>query len=213
MSVKTIRNALLVASLSAALAACGGGGSNSSDQNDNPDTTPRPVEPINPPDTTPPDGNDQPAPDDGPSQPPTDPVPGGSEPEPGNGNDQPPPNEDEELETEPKPEPEPEPEVDRSAHLLWEAPTTKVDKQCLTDLVAYRISYGISPGVYTENETVEVKDLTCTDSGTRNDCGQINTCSYTVQELGTASWYFAVQAIDSNGTLSDYSNEEIKTIE
>lgn len=207
MSIKIIRNALLVASLSAALAACGGGGSNSNNQDNDPTTTPRPVEPIDPPGQIPPtdsgQDNDQPPPDDGTDQTPVDPAPDDSEPQPDNGTEQPlPPSSDEE-----------EPEVDNSAHLQWESPNTRTDAQCLTDLVAYRISYGLSSGVYTNTETVEAKDLTCTDSGEHNDCGQISTCGYTVQDLDTASWYFAVQAVDSSGNLSDYSNEGIKTIQ
>jgi hypothetical protein len=117
---------------------------------------------------------------------------------------------------EPEPEPEPEPKpVDRNAHLQWDAPTTRTDDACLTgsDLTAYRISYGLAPDTYTDTLEVAVEDLSCTDTRTSSACGPVKTCSYTVENLGTASWYFAVQAVDGNGMASDFSNEAIKTIE
>lgn len=194
MTLTTIRNTFAAVSLGVILAACGGG-SGSAQGSDDTNAIPRPVVPT----------PGEPGPEDSPASKP--------EPEP-------------ELEPEPTPEPgpkptpepdpipEPEP-VDRNAYLQWDAPTTRIDDACLTgsDLTAYHISYGLAPDTYTETLKVAVEDLSCTDTTKSSACGPIQTCSYTVENLGTASWYFAVQAVDGNGMASDFSNEAIKTIE
>lgn len=99
------------------------------------------------------------------------------------------------------------------AILSWEAPVTREDGSCLDDLAAYRVSYGLAPGTYDKTETVSVKDMSAVDTGRSTECGKIQSYSYVVEDLGTASWYFAVQAVDSAGNVSDYSNEAIKTIQ
>jgi|SRR5690606_38497101 len=99
------------------------------------------------------------------------------------------------------------------AILSWEAPVTREDGSCLDDLAAYRISYGLAPGTYDKTETVSVEDMSAVDTGRSTDCGKIKSYSYVVEDLGTASWYFAVQAVDSAGNVSDYSNEAIRTIQ
>jgi hypothetical protein len=122
---------------------------------------------------------------------------------------------------EPVPEPEPpqepaplpeEPPVDRSAMLTWDSPTMKVDGSCLSELAGYRIEYGLSPGVYTESVTIAAADLAATGTGETGTCGEIYRYTYTLEDLGVASWFFAVRAIDGEGSSSERSNEVIKTI-
>jgi hypothetical protein len=97
--------------------------------------------------------------------------------------------------------------------LRWDAPTSRVDNACLADLAAYRVSYGLIHKNYTESEEVAAEDLRCEDTGTVDPCGQVRSCDYTVENVGTGSWYFAVQAIDSSGNVSDYSEEAIITVQ
>lgn len=98
------------------------------------------------------------------------------------------------------------------AVLTWLAPNSRTDGTCLKDLEEYRINLGNSPGVYEQVVSVPASQLSCVASGKRDACGEISTCTYTVRDLPSASWYFAVQAVDSVGNVSDYSNEAIKTI-
>jgi hypothetical protein len=99
------------------------------------------------------------------------------------------------------------------AVLTWEAPVTREDGNCLQELAAYQISYGLSPGVYNKTETISVSEMSASETGRSTDCGSIKSYSYLVENLGSASWYFAVKAVDSSGNVSDYSNEAIKTIQ
>ena len=114
----------------------------------------------------------------------------------------------------PKPDPKPDP-ADRSASLQWDTPITRTDGSCLTsaDVQSYRISYGLAPNNYDYSIDVPQKELSCTVGAASSSCGSSSTCSYTIEDMGTASWYFAVQTIDSEGQASNYSNEIIKTIE
>jgi|GEM_PF-1571737 len=103
--------------------------------------------------------------------------------------------------------------AERSATLIWEAPNTRTDGTCLGDVTSYVISYGLASGVYDGSVNVEAGKVSCVASGVQDSCGEIMTCTYTVGDLGTASWYFAVQAEDGNGQRSGYSNEVVKTIQ
>lgn len=185
MQPTTLRNTLAILCLGAALTACGGGGSDSSAS---------PIEPTTPPIEVPPPVDNEPEqPLPGDDEPGEQPGPGGND----GGN-------------EPGEDPTP---VNGSALLTWDAPNTRTDASCLTDLVAYRISYGTSPGFYPESRTVAVDELQCQDTGVRDQCGPVKTCSYKIEDLGEASWHFVIQAVDGNGSTSDYSNQAIKTIE
>lgn len=109
--------------------------------------------------------------------------------------------------------PAPAPVVDRSATLVWEKPTTNTDGSCLTELAGYRVSYGLSPDAYSRMEALDASDVSCIESEQTDSCGQVVTCSYTVENLdANTTWYFAVQAVDSRGNISDYSNYTPKTI-
>jgi hypothetical protein len=172
----SLRNALFIVSVGAALSACGGGGS-SPDDSAPVSSAPPATEPSSP---------------------------GTSEPEPVSGSDP----------SEPAPEQsEPEPVVDRTAVLEWDAPNARTDGTCLDDFAAYRVSYGVSPGVYSQTDVIPREELSCVDSGTTDACGVVLTCTHSVENLDTASWYFAIQVVDNAGSVSDYSNEAIKTIE
>lgn len=77
------------------------------------------------------------------------------------------------------------------AELSWEAPATNEDGTSITDLAGYKISYGTSPGEYTE--TIPVGNVT----------------TYTVYGLSTGTYYFAVRSINS-AYDSIFSNEVCK---
>lgn len=87
------------------------------------------------------------------------------------------------------------PSNDNSLILTWEAPTTNVDGTPLTDLAGYKIYYGVSSGEYT-------KVIIITD----------NITTYTIENLSSGTYYFAVTAYDTAGNESAYSNEVSKTI-
>lgn len=92
---------------------------------------------------------------------------------------------------------------------------TRLDDSCLqaSDLTAYRVSYGLSPKDYSHSIEIPVEELNCSKTGAANACGQPQACNYIIEDLESASWYFAVQAVDQDGKASDFSNEAIKTIE
>lgn len=96
--------------------------------------------------------------------------------------------------------------------LTWEAPNQNADDTCLADLSGYRIYQGTSIGNYTVAETVLVNALSCAPSGMSNACGTIQTCNYTLYNVPSGTWYFAVQAFDATNEGSAYSNVVSKTI-
>ncbi len=98
------------------------------------------------------------------------------------------------------------------ALLTWDAPTTNEDGSCLNDLASYRISYGLAPGVYTKTKEIGVDEMAASKTGNSDACGEIVSYTFLVDKLDSASWYFAVQAVDADGNTSDYSNEVVKTI-
>lgn len=91
--------------------------------------------------------------------------------------------------------------------LTWEVPNQNVDGSCLTDLSGYRAYRGPAAGNYTDSETVMFNAASCSNSGTSNACGTIQTCTYTVNNLPSGSWHFSLQAFNANGDFSGYSNE------
>lgn len=82
------------------------------------------------------------------------------------------------------------------AKLSWTPPTTNVDGTPLNDLAGYKVFYGTSPGVYTNELTINDPSAT----------------SFTVGNLAPGTWYFAMKAFDSAGNLSAPSGEAFKTI-
>lgn len=83
-----------------------------------------------------------------------------------------------------------------TATLSWEAPTTNTDGKPLTDLAGYRIYYGTDA-----NNLVATVDL---DS--------VGLQTYVIDDLGAATWYFAVRAYTSTGAESALSEVVSKTI-
>lgn len=119
---------------------------------------------------------------------------------------------------EPAPEPEPTPEPDDGttagsggagyAVLRWQEPSRNTDGSTLRDLVGYKVSYGLSPGVYNETLNVDMSEVDCDQ-----DSADLRVCRYTVSDLSSASWYFAVQATDMDGNDSAFSNEVVITVQ
>jgi hypothetical protein len=84
-----------------------------------------------------------------------------------------------------------------SAQLNWQAPTENTDGTTLNNLAGFRIVYGTSSQTLTQ--TVELTNPGLT--------------TYTVNELGAGTWYFAVKAYTADGAESALSNIASKTIQ
>jgi hypothetical protein len=82
------------------------------------------------------------------------------------------------------------------ATVAWTPPTLRSDGSALTNLVGYRIYYGVGPDAF--DNVIDV-----------NTVGVTN---YIVENLGAGTWYFAVTARDSSGMESGLSNAASKTI-
>jgi hypothetical protein len=83
-----------------------------------------------------------------------------------------------------------------AATVSWLPPTSTVSGDTLTDLAGYRIRYGKAAG--TLDQVVEITNPGVT--------------SYTVENLASATWYFATVAYTASGMESDLSNVASKTI-
>ncbi len=83
-----------------------------------------------------------------------------------------------------------------SAQVSWTPPTTNTDGSALTDLAGYRIAYGRSSSALDQDASLTNAGLT----------------SYTVNNLTSGEWFFAVYAVNSQGVESDISNIASKTI-
>jgi hypothetical protein len=83
-----------------------------------------------------------------------------------------------------------------SANVHWTAPSVRVDGSPIGELAGYRVLYGQSSRDY--DHVIEI-----------NTAG-IN--RYVIDGLGAGTWYFAVQAITSDGLTSAPSREVSKTI-
>jgi hypothetical protein len=84
-----------------------------------------------------------------------------------------------------------------TATLKWTAPTKNTDGSAVTTLTGYVVSYGMSATAL--SQTVSITNPATT--------------SYTVQNLGQGTWYFAVSATASDGTTSSLSAVVSKTIQ
>jgi hypothetical protein len=83
-----------------------------------------------------------------------------------------------------------------SATLNWVAPTENTDNSPLTNLAGYRLTYGRSATQMDQSVNISNAGLT----------------TYTVNNLATGTWYFALYAQASTGAESDASNTASKTI-
>ena len=80
--------------------------------------------------------------------------------------------------------------------LSWVPPTHNVDGTQLSNLAGYRIHYGQVSGQYDYSVSVGSPSIT----------------SATIANLAPARWYFAVTAVTSSGTQSDYSAQLSKAV-
>ena len=80
--------------------------------------------------------------------------------------------------------------------LSWVRPTQNVDGTQLSNLAGYRIHYGQVSGQYDYSVSVGSPSIT----------------SATIENLAPARWYFAVTAVTSSGTQSDYSAQLSKAV-
>lgn len=83
-----------------------------------------------------------------------------------------------------------------SATLSWTPPTTNTDGSPLTNLAGYRVYWGPGAGNYTSSATLNNPGLT----------------AYVVGNLAPGTYYFAVKAVNSAGTESQFSNVASKVI-
>jgi hypothetical protein len=83
-----------------------------------------------------------------------------------------------------------------SATLSWTAPTTDTNGQALTNLAGYRIYYGTSAGNLSQA-------IVLNSTGTQ---------TYVIENLAPGTWYFAIAAFSSAGTVSALSDIVSKTI-
>ena len=80
--------------------------------------------------------------------------------------------------------------------LSWVPPTQNVDGTALSNLAGYRIHYGKVSGQYAYSVSVGSPSIT----------------SAVIENLEPATWYFAIKAVTSSGTQSDYSAQLSKTV-
>ncbi len=83
-----------------------------------------------------------------------------------------------------------------SATLSWTAPTQNIDGSPLTDLAAYKIYYGNSPGSYPNQIHIDNPGIT----------------TYVVENLVPNTYYFVATSINSMGVESEFSNVANKTV-
>ncbi len=80
--------------------------------------------------------------------------------------------------------------------LSWVRPTRNVDGTQLSNLTGYRIHYGKVSGQYDYSVSIGSPSIT----------------SATIENLAPVRWYFAVTAVTSSGTQSDFSAQVSKAV-
>jgi hypothetical protein len=83
-----------------------------------------------------------------------------------------------------------------AATLSWAAPTANTDGSALLDLAGYEIHWGPQSGGYSSAVAVSNPGIT----------------TYMIENLTAGTHYFAVMAVNSQGVVSTFSNEAVKTI-
>jgi hypothetical protein len=89
-----------------------------------------------------------------------------------------------------------EPNNSGTATLYWTGPTQLIDGAALTNLAGYRLYYGKSPLVL--SSVVQLADASLS--------------TYTLRNLGTATWYFGIKAYTSTGAESHISQIVSKSV-
>lgn len=84
-----------------------------------------------------------------------------------------------------------------TASLKWSPPTQNTDGTAVTNLSGYIVAYGTSASSLSQTVSINTPATT----------------SYTVQNLGQGTWYFAVSAIATDGAQSALSTVVSKTIQ
>ena len=84
-----------------------------------------------------------------------------------------------------------------SATLSWTPPTTNTDGSPLTNLAGYRVYWGPAAGNYTSSVALNNPGLT----------------AYVVGDLAPGRYYFAIKAVNTAGTESQFSNVASKLIQ
>lgn len=82
------------------------------------------------------------------------------------------------------------------AEVSWTAPTEDTSGNPVT-VAGYKVYYGSNPGQYTASVGIP-------------NAGVV---SAMIEDLAAGTWYFAVTALDSVGTESDWSNEASKVVQ
>ena len=83
-----------------------------------------------------------------------------------------------------------------SVTLSWVPPTLNVDGTTLTNLAGFEIYYGDVSGQYAYSVSVGSPSIT----------------SAVIENLVLATWYFAIKAVTSSGTRSDFSSQVGKAV-
>ena len=86
--------------------------------------------------------------------------------------------------------------ADGTITVSWTAPTQNDDGTALTDLDAYKIYYGTSPGSYSGQVRID----------------NIGITTYVLDNLTPTTYYLVATAINSGGRESIFSNEIIKLV-
>lgn len=89
------------------------------------------------------------------------------------------------------------PRVTGSARVTWFAPTTNEDGSPLADLAGFKIYYATSHASL-PNTSIEIRNPSAV--------------TWTVANLESGTWFFAVTAFDASGDESRFSNIASKTI-
>ncbi len=83
-----------------------------------------------------------------------------------------------------------------SATLSWTPPTQNIDGSSLTDLVAYKIYVGTSPGSYSQEIRIDNPSIS----------------TFVVDNLVPDTYYFTATAVNSRGMESEFSNMATKVV-
>jgi F0F1-type ATP synthase membrane subunit c/vacuolar-type H+-ATPase subunit K len=91
---------------------------------------------------------------------------------------------------------DPPPASSKAVTLNWTPPTENTNGSALTNLAGYDIHYGTTPGDYTQTISVSNAGI----------------ATYVVDDLTPGTYYFAVAAVNSQGTESPSSPEVSATV-